>query len=109
MQSIVIVLLKVILSTVTASMAQNSGASGVQYEAQFQDTQVPNNSENSDGSFETDRAHTNTQDMPVEVADVLRSQEITVKSVSGILILLLKWFKLSRKWRDNTFYTIISS
>ena len=78
-------------------MAQNSSTGGAQCGAQFQDTQVPTNVESSDGSLETDRMRPSDQEVPLEVADMARSQEITAKSVSGILILLLKWFKLSRK------------
>jgi hypothetical protein len=35
-------------------------------------------------------------DLPVEDLDALRSREITAKAVSGILLTLLKWFKVSR-------------
>lgn len=33
-----------------------------------------------------------------EEADAARTREITAKAVSGIMLLLLKWLKLSRKW-----------
>lgn len=36
-------------------------------------------------------------DLPVEEIEALRSREIIAKAVSGILLLLLKWFKVSRK------------
>jgi hypothetical protein len=36
-------------------------------------------------------------DLPVEDVDALRTREITAKAVSGILLTLLKWFKVSRK------------
>lgn len=36
-------------------------------------------------------------DLAVEELNSTRSREITIKAVSGILITLLKWFKLSRK------------
>jgi len=35
-------------------------------------------------------------DLPVEDLDALRTREITAKAVSGILLTLLKWFKVSR-------------
>jgi hypothetical protein len=35
-------------------------------------------------------------DLPVEEVEAYRSREITAKAVSGILLLLLKWFKVSR-------------
>jgi hypothetical protein len=36
-------------------------------------------------------------ELPIEEIEALRSREITAKAVSGILLLLLKWFKISRK------------
>lgn len=36
-------------------------------------------------------------DPVVEELNALRSKEITTKAVSGILLILLKWFKLSRE------------
>lgn len=35
-------------------------------------------------------------EMPIEEIEALRSREITAKAVSGILLILLKWFKVSR-------------
>ena len=37
-------------------------------------------------------------DPVVEELNALRSREITTKAVSGILLILLKWLKLSRKF-----------
>ena len=39
-------------------------------------------------------------DPVVEELNALRSREITTKAVSGILLILLKWFKLSRGCLD---------
>lgn len=78
-------------------MTQNSGTSSVHCTSQYQDTQVPHNLESSDGGLETDRTQLNGQVISVEMADTARTHEITAKSVSGILVLLLKWFKVSRK------------
>ena len=36
-------------------------------------------------------------DLPIEEIEALRSREITAKAVSGIILILLKWFKVSRK------------
>ena len=44
-------------------------------------------SENEDGT-----------DPVVEELNGLRSREITTKAVSGVLLILLKWFKLSREY-----------
>lgn len=35
-------------------------------------------------------------DMAPEEIEAMRSREITAKAVSGILLILLKWFKVSR-------------
>ena len=37
-------------------------------------------------------------EMPIEDIEALRSREITAKAVSGILLIILKWFKVSRKF-----------
>jgi len=36
-------------------------------------------------------------DLPIDEIEAMRSREITAKAVSGILLMLLKWFKVSRK------------
>lgn len=35
-------------------------------------------------------------ELPIDEIEALRSREITAKAVSGILLILLKWFKVSR-------------
>lgn len=35
-------------------------------------------------------------DLPIDEIEAMRSREITAKAVSGILLILLKWFKVSR-------------
>lgn len=37
-------------------------------------------------------------ELPIEEVEALRSREITGKAVSGILLVLLKWFKVSRRF-----------
>lgn len=93
-----------VLSTVTGSTTQNSGTSSVHCASQFQETQVSHNLESSDGGLETDRTQLNGQVISVEMADTARTHEITAKSVSAILILLLKWFKISRKSTNMYLY-----
>ncbi|KAI8446653.1 hypothetical protein BY996DRAFT_7797118 [Phakopsora pachyrhizi] len=67
MQSAVIVLLKLLLATVTAST-------------------------NANGATEAEQAKPL---LTIEDIDILRHREITSKAVSAILILTLKWFKVS--------------
>lgn len=110
LQSLVIVLLKVVLSNVTALITQPvtvpgqtgmppsmlpRGLSKVDPQAQ------PKGKENNGrytNEFSTD-TNRPAEDMPaisVEDLDAARSREITAKAVSGVLLLLLKWFKISR-------------
>lgn len=42
-------------------------------------------------------------DPVVEELNALRSREITTKAVSGVLLILLKWFKLSREYLEVPF------
>lgn len=39
---------------------------------------------------------TDLSELPIEEIEALRSREITAKAVSGILLILSKWFKVSR-------------
>lgn len=105
LQSIVVVFWKLVFSHVSHLVAQN-GRDGLQNGMSFPD----------DGSNEAQgkrRANTNSSgnisgmangqlaenedvtDPVVEELNALRSREITTKAVSGILLILLKWFKLS--------------
>ena len=85
-------LLKVLLQTVTTLVTQpqvpmgavNGFSSGEHHNQ---------NRDGYDGS-KNDQASSETLLLNV---DLIRSQEIMGKAVSGIIILLLKWFKLSRK------------
>ncbi|KAF1811150.1 N1221-domain-containing protein [Eremomyces bilateralis CBS 781.70] len=79
LQSLVMVLLKVILTNVTALITQVNGQNGME-----------------NGTV-ANGLHPDTASSSNEELDAVRSQEITAKAVSGILILLLKWFKVSRK------------
>lgn len=36
-------------------------------------------------------------ELPIDEVEAMRSREITAKAVSGILLILLKWFKVSRR------------
>lgn len=83
-----IVLLKAVLKTVTDLVAATGGRNG---SMQFQEPNgVPQVLENGnglpDGSAST-----------AEQVDNARSQEVTAKALSGIILLLLKWFKVSRR------------
>jgi hypothetical protein len=104
LQSVVIVLIKAILSHVTALVTQANGTSGLQSGFQYQENQ------NGNGRPETNGV--NGQNSAVatnEELDAMRMQEILDKSVSGILIVLLKWFKVSRKSHLQCFATAVDN
>jgi len=89
---VIIVLIKAILSHVTALVTQANGVNGLQGGFQYQDNQ------NGNGRSETNGANGHSATVTTnEELDAMRMQEILDKAVSGILILVLKWFKVSRK------------
>ncbi|KAI5478586.1 hypothetical protein MNV49_004845 [Pseudohyphozyma bogoriensis] len=77
MQSAVIVLLKLLLATVTANTNMNQGGNGA------------------------DSGNEEVVELGLEDTDILRHREITSKAVSAILILSLKWFKVSHVMKFN--------
>ena len=92
----VIVLLKVILHNVTSLLnaansqncAQNGGPEGPNGNG------VNENELNGSGHG----SYPDITRSPISEVDDVRTREIQGKAVSGILILLLKWFKVSRKF-----------
>jgi hypothetical protein len=48
-------------------------------------------------------------DLPIDEIEAMRSREITAKAVSGILLILLKWFKVSRECRSSPFTEFLTS
>ncbi|KAJ2957219.1 hypothetical protein NQZ79_g7035 [Umbelopsis isabellina] len=83
LQNIIIVLLKLLLATVTA----NNGTST--------STNNPNNEKVPDrGALSADGAEP-THKTDADEVDAKRNKEITSKAVSAILVLLLRWTKLS--------------
>lgn len=98
LQSLIMVLLKTILANVTALITQTaSGPIGVSGSFSFPEGQSGINGQKPEtngamNGLNLDAAHVSTEEL-----DAIRSQEITAKAASGILVLLLKWFKISRK------------
>lgn len=94
LQSLIIVLIKAILAHVTALVTQSNGANGLQSGFQFQDSQNGSNGGRLD--MNGVNGHSNTVATNEEL-DAMRTQEILDKAVTGTLMLILKWFKISRK------------
>ncbi|KAF2878391.1 hypothetical protein BDV95DRAFT_624852 [Massariosphaeria phaeospora] len=91
-QSVIIVLIKAILAHVTALVTQANGPNGLQSVFQFQDNQNGTTAGRPDTNGVNGHCGAATTN---EELDTMRTQEILDKAVSGILILLLKWFKVS--------------
>ncbi|GME27068.1 N1221-like protein [Neofusicoccum parvum] len=91
LQSLVIVLLRTFLSHLATLALQNSSPSAMSGGG-FQENQN-GNAAKSDGSM--NGSLPDISKIPLEDLDRMRMEEIQDKAASGILILLLKWFKLS--------------
>lgn len=78
-----------------------NGPNGLQSGFQYQES---HNADSNKGDLAngTEGAGTNAPPPSPDELDASRSQEITAKAVSGILIMLLKWFKISRTFQDAT-------
>lgn len=86
----IIVLIKAILSHVTALVTQANGANGLQSGFQYHDSQ--------NGRPETNGVNGHNGSVATnEELDAMRTQEVLDKAVSGTLMLILKWFKISRE------------
>ncbi|KAK5108891.1 hypothetical protein LTR62_007693 [Meristemomyces frigidus] len=93
LQSVVIVLLKAVLQSVTDLVTKNNSQNALQAGIRFEEftgmtngsaKPLENGMHNIDGIANT-----------AEELDKLRTQEIQSKALSSILLLLLKWFKVS--------------
>jgi hypothetical protein len=89
----VVVVLKTILSTLTSLITNSTGPSAAAsiYENGNGTTQA-------NGNEAAVNAQYDLSNMSLDELEVLRTQEITAKAASGLMLLLLKWFKVSRKY-----------
>ena len=104
LQSFVIVLFKELFQNVQALIVQN-GPNGIPNgmsedganDGQNKRRTNPNSSANMSGLYNGSLAEDEDGTAPaIESLNEMRSREISSKAVSGILLVLLKWFKLSR-------------
>ncbi|KAK0972463.1 Factor arrest protein 11 [Friedmanniomyces endolithicus] len=94
MQSVVIVSLKAVLQNVMDLTTKNNGQNGLQPGIQFNEANGMTNG--STKPLENGVGHNGDSiENTAEEIDRLRTQEIAGKAISGILLLLLKWFKVS--------------
>jgi hypothetical protein len=83
LQNIIAVLLKLVLSAVSITPSSSYGGNS-------------NNSDSANDNDDTKSADRITLDQLEEV-DIIRNREVYSKAISGILMILLKWTKSSRK------------
>lgn len=112
LQSIVTVLLKVVLANVTALVTQmnGNGQNGTSFgvagqengdtngQAKIKTKGNTNSGRQPNGKLDgRDGSEDEALDSSIEELNALRLREISSKAVSGVLLLLLKWFKISRR------------
>ncbi|TKA24127.1 hypothetical protein B0A50_06867 [Salinomyces thailandicus] len=96
LQSVVIVLLKAVLQHVTDLVTRTSGQNGgLGAGLQFSDTNGTNGSTRPMAENGMNGTADGLENTTAEELEKLRSQEIAGKALSAILLLLLKWFKVS--------------
>jgi hypothetical protein len=87
-------MIKALLSHVTSLVTRATNANGLQSGFQYQEQNgQPNSAVQTNGINGQGTVSTN------EEVDSMRTQEILDKAVLGLLLLMLKWFKVSRKFR----------
>lgn len=109
LQSVVIVLLKVILTNVTAlvTQANANGQNGAAFGHPGHENGENNNNNQTKAKINGrqsnakvnghDHEEGNPLDLSVDELEAIRTREISGKAVAAVLLLLLKWFKLSRR------------
>jgi hypothetical protein len=114
LQSLVIVLLKAVLANVTAlitlPMGQSQGlAPAFRSELNLRNS-VPAQSRAQDPALVPLPTNSvDPVDLPIDEIEAMRSREITAKAVSGIILILLKWFKVSRECTDSSSSEVANS
>lgn len=92
------VLMKTILANVTSLITQATGQAAIPSGFHFQDQQNGNTQERSGSNGgATNGFHVDISSLAPDELDKMRGEEIAAKAVTGLLVLLLKWFKVSRK------------
>lgn len=108
LQSITIVFLKIILTNVSAvvNQANTSGSQNMRYGSLGSFQPDPCFSYSSSNGHGVNGSADFFPDTSIDELDNIRLREITGKAVSGTLLLMLKWFKRSRKyWPLSTHFT----
>jgi hypothetical protein len=102
LQSIVMVLMKTILANVTSLITQATGQAGVQSGFHFQDNQNGTAAQRGETNGQPNGLLMDISSLAPDELDKMRGEEIAAKAVTGLLVLLLKWFKVSRKFSKHS-------
>ncbi|KAK5142656.1 hypothetical protein LTR04_002150, partial [Oleoguttula sp. CCFEE 6159] len=95
LQSMSIVLLKEVLNNVTAQIVNGHTQNGLLAGTQFAESMYGNDGKKTSSTHGSNGSDSDSARNTNEELDAARSQEIAAKALSGILTLLLKWFKVS--------------
>lgn len=90
LQSLVIVLLRPVFANVAAIVQQQG--------PQMNQGMAGRNGPSMNGGPQLENGKPDGPELSPEEVDAARTREITTKAMSGILVLLLKWLRLSRKF-----------
>lgn len=85
------VVLKTILSTLTSLITNPASGNNSVYEN-------GNGASQTNGADGLNSSQYDLSNLSLDELEMLRTQEITAKAASGLMLLLLKWFKVSRKF-----------
>jgi Domain of unknown function (DUF3402) len=85
------VFVRTILANLTTLITQSNGQNGAH--ATFGEAMQNGNGNPTDT---TNHPLLETLNLSLDELDAIRTQEITAKAASGLLLLMLKWFRLSR-------------
>lgn len=104
LQSLAIVFWKVTVANVSTLVSPANGPNGIASSFSFvEDNADAQGKRRSNTNPVNGMANEQASESPEEAADqveelnVVRAREITSKAVSGVLLMLLKWFKISRE------------
>ncbi|TID20124.1 N1221-domain-containing protein [Venturia nashicola] len=96
LQSIVMVLMKTILANVTSLITQSTAAqSGVQGSFHFQQENATGTQNKIETNGFANEILFDVSKLGNDELDKMRGEEIAAKAVTGLLLLMLKWFKVS--------------
>ncbi|KAI0122820.1 required for hyphal anastomosis [Xylariales sp. AK1849] len=96
LQSVVMVLMRVVLANVTAVITMpQRGPDGPANNTRANQAGIPLFRSQDGSTMANGSGNQDTSDMSLEEIDQARAREIEGKALSGIILLLLKWFKIS--------------